>query len=89
VGVLHLNRTTLGKQGRVCERSGMEESGASRSAAETNSLDRYSCQQKGSGAIVFCQLVDRRPRRTLRAPLAHSPLLRDRLLSFIKIRGSP
>ena len=26
VGVLHLNRTTPGKQGRVCERSGMEES---------------------------------------------------------------
>ena len=26
VGVLHLDRTTPGKQGRVCERSGMEES---------------------------------------------------------------
>ena len=34
------------KQGRVCERSGMEESEASRSAAETNSLDRSSCQQR-------------------------------------------
>ncbi len=33
------------KQGRVCERSGTEGSEASGSAAETNSLDRYSCQQ--------------------------------------------
>jgi len=30
------------KQGRVCERSGMEGSEASRNAAETNSLDRSS-----------------------------------------------
>ena len=29
------------KQGRVCERSEREESEANRSAAETNSLDRY------------------------------------------------
>ena len=34
------------KQGRVCERSGTEGSEASGSAAETNSLDRSSCQQK-------------------------------------------
>ena len=33
------------KQGRVCERSGTEGSEASGSAAETNSLDRSSCQQ--------------------------------------------
>jgi hypothetical protein len=39
----------------------MEEIEANRRAAETNSLDRYSCQQKGPGAIVFCQPVDRRP----------------------------
>jgi len=36
-----INRATSEKQGRVCERSGMEESEASRSAAETNSLDRF------------------------------------------------
>ena len=76
VGVLYLNRTTPGKQGRVCERSGMQESGANRSAAETNSLDRSSCQQKGPGAIVFCLPVYRRPRRTA-SPC--SPPLRDRL----------
>ena len=46
VGVLHLNRTTPEKQGRVCEQSGMEGSEASRNAAETNSLDRSSCQQR-------------------------------------------
>jgi hypothetical protein len=34
------------KQGRVCERSGMEGSEASRSAAETNSLDRSSRRKK-------------------------------------------
>ena len=39
------------KQGRVCERSGMEESEASRSAAETNCLDRSSYQQ---GTVVIC-----------------------------------
>ena len=38
--------------------------------------DRSSCQQKGPGAIVFCQPVDRRQRRTLRAPPAHSHMLR-------------
>ena len=47
-----------------------------------NMTDRSSCQQKGPGAIVFCQPVDRRQRRTLRAPPAHSPPLRDRLPSY-------
>ena len=45
------NRATSEKQGRVCERSGMEESEASRSAAETNCLDRSSYQQ---GTVVIC-----------------------------------
>jgi hypothetical protein len=39
------------KQGRVCERSGTEGSEASDSAAETNSLDRYSCQQNDNGDL--------------------------------------
>ncbi|MDO8873659.1 MAG: hypothetical protein Q7V05_13165 [Methanoregula sp.] len=37
--------------------SGMEESGASRSAAETNRPDRYSCQQKDLGAMYFTGLL--------------------------------
>lgn len=37
--------------------SGMEESGASRSAAETNSPGRYSCQQKDPGAMYFTGLL--------------------------------
>ena len=40
------------KQGRVWKRSGMEESEASRSTAETNSLDRSSCRQR---TTVICK----------------------------------
>jgi hypothetical protein len=40
--------------------------------------DRYSCQQKGPGAILSCQPVVRRPRRTLRTASPCSPPLRDR-----------
>jgi len=40
MGRHRLNRITEEKQGSVCERSGMEESKANRSEAETTSLNR-------------------------------------------------
>jgi len=50
------NRATSEKQGRVCERSGTEESEANRSAAETNSLDRSSCHQNHLIAMYCARL---------------------------------
>ena len=65
--------------GQLRENKGGDVSGTGEKPVETNMTDRSSCQQKGPGVIVFCQPVDRRPRRTLRTASPCSPPLRDRL----------
>jgi len=78
-GVLYLNKITPEKQGRVCERSGMEASASEPECSGDEQSRPIYMSAKPSQRYVLCSGTHRRPLRPLRTASPCSHLLYDRL----------